>query len=449
MPVPERRGVTRVRLARRWAAFALVVAAGSAACVGSGVTGRPSTPTPDPFGSIVVPDGEPIRIGALLAASGDAGTAGIDGLRGVGMAVDYLDGTFDGTPGRLSGHDIVVASTEDRCTATSGTTGAEALANLPGLVGVIGTTCSVSAAVAADTLSADGVLLISPTNADPVLTDPTAHRDFYLRVAVNAALEGRTAADFATGALDAATAATIRQGDDAAGGPADAFRIRFEEGDRVVVSSEVVDGEAALRRALGRLGATPPDVVYLSLDGESRTCATIARQAADTEGLADTAVLVSGGCTDAADAAVPGDAVLGGAYLVAPDLTPRSTDDFYRSEVLPAYKAQYGNVPPSPAFAYAFDAASILLDAVARAAEEGDGGLTIGRSALREVAFGTDAYTGLTGTLSCTEAGDCASEARMGVFRMPSVPVPALDPVRPPADPVYTETVSVADLVAP
>ena len=63
----------------------------------------------------------------------------------------------------------------------------------------------------------------------------------------------------------------------------------------MVVSSEVVEGQVALRRALGRLGTTPPDVVYLSLDGEARTCATIAREAADTQGLADTAVLVSAG----------------------------------------------------------------------------------------------------------------------------------------------------------
>jgi hypothetical protein len=37
----------------------------------------------------------------------------------------------------------------------------------------------------------------------------------------------------------------------------------------------------------------------------------------------------------------------------------------------------------------------------------------------------------------------------MGVFRVPSVPVSALDPVRPPADPVSTETVTVADLLEP
>lgn len=440
--------MTRDRFGKRWA-LALLGALTSAACVGSGVTGAPSSPAPDPFGSIVVPDGAPIRVGALLAANGEAGPSGIESLRGVEMAVDFLDGVFDGAPGRLSGHDIVLATTEDRCTAASGGAGARALAETPGLVGVIGTTCSTSAPDAADALSADGVLLISPTNADPTLTDPASHRAFYLRVSANAALEGRAVADFAAGELDAVTAATISEVDDAAGGPADAFRTRYEDGDRVVVSSEVVDGEAAMRRALGRLGAAPPDVVYLSLDGEARACATIAREAADTQGFADTAVLVSGGCIDAAAAAVPGDAVLGGAYVVAPDLSPRSTDDFYRSEVLPAYKEQYGGEPPSPAFAYAFDAASILLDAVARAGEEDAGGLTIGRSALRVVAFGTDAYTGLTGTLSCTETGDCASEVRMGVFRVPSVPVSALDPVRPPADPVSTETVTVADLLEP
>jgi branched-chain amino acid transport system substrate-binding protein len=440
--------VTRGRFVRWWAA-ALVAGLTSAACVGSGATGTPSSPTPDPFGSIVVPDGAPIRVGALLAANGDAGASGIDSLRGVEMAIDYLDGTFDGAPGRLSGHDIVLTTAEDHCTATSGGAGARALARVPGLVGVIGTSCSASAPSAADALSADGVLLISPTNADPALTDPASHGDFYLRVAPNASLEGRAAADVAAGELDAETAATISVGDDVAGGPADAFRTRFEDADRVVVSSEEVDGEAATRRALARLGEAPPDVVYLSLDGEMRTCAPVAREAADTQGLAETAVLVSGGCIDAADAAAPGDAAPGGAYLVAPDLSPRSTDDFYRSEVLPAYKEQYESDPPSPAFAYAFDAASILLDAVARAGEEGDGGLMIARSALREAAFGTDAYSGLTGTLSCTESGDCASEVRIGVFRVPPVPVSALDPVRPPADPVFTETVAVADLAEP
>lgn len=421
----------------------------SAACVGPGTAGSTASPTSDPYGQVVVAGGDPIRIGTLLAANGEAGGAGVDSLRGVEMAIDYLDGAFDGTSGKLFGRDIVLTNTEDGCTASSGGSAAQALASTPGLVGVIGTSCSLSAPGAADVLSADGVLLISPTNADPTLTEPLSHREFYLRVAVNAALEGRTAADFAASELDAGTAATIREGDDAAGGPAEVFRTRFRDDDRVVVASEVVEGAASTRRALTRLAEAPPDVVYLSLDAEARSCATLAREAADTQGFSDTAILVSGGCMDAAETAVPGDAVLGGAYVVAPDLAPRSADDFYRTEVLPAYRAQYGNEIPSTAFAYAFDAASILLDAVARAADEGQEDLTIGRSTLRDAAFGTDAYSGITGTLSCTELGDCASEVRMGVFRVPSVPASSLDPARPPADPVFTETVAVKDLVAP
>ncbi|MEO8477069.1 MAG: ABC transporter substrate-binding protein [Actinomycetota bacterium] len=428
---------------------ALLGAGISAACIGSGAPGVSVSPTPDPFGSIVVAEGDPIRIGTLLGASGDVGGTGVDSLRGVVMAIDYLDGTFDGTAGRLFGRDIVLTSAEDTCTAASGSSGARALADTPGLVGVIGTTCSASAPTAAQVLSAAGVLLISPTNAEPTLTEPSTHPRFYLRVAVNAALEGRVAADFAADGLDAATAATISEGADAADGPADVFRSRFKADDRVVLSSEVVDGEASMHRALARLAGTRPDIVYVRLDADARSCATLAREAADTGGLSSAAVLVSGGCTDAAEAAVPGDAVLGAAYVVAADLSSRSLDDFYRSEVLPAYRQQYGPELPSSAFAYAFDAASVLLDAVARAAADGGGALTIGRTTLRDVAMATDAYSGLTGTLSCTPSGDCASDVRLGVFRVPRVPVSSLDPARDLADPVFTETVAIGDLGAP
>jgi ABC-type branched-subunit amino acid transport system substrate-binding protein len=187
-------------------------------------------------------------------------------------------------------------------------------------------------------------------------------------------------------------------------------------------------------------------VIYVSLEGDARECASLAREAADTDGLSDTAILVSGGCTDAAAAAVPGEAVLGGAYTVAPDLAPRSTDDFFRTQVLPAYRDRYDSSAPSTAFAYGFDAASILLDAVARTAEDGASGLSIDRTSLRETAFGTEAYSGITGTLTCVPSGDCASDVELGVFRVPAVPVSSLDPVRPPADPVFTESVAVEDL---
>ena len=45
--------------------------------------------------------------GTLLAI-GDVASLGLDSQHGVELGVDYLDGTFDGTPGQLQGHDVTL-----------------------------------------------------------------------------------------------------------------------------------------------------------------------------------------------------------------------------------------------------------------------------------------------------------------------------------------------------
>ena len=65
--------------------------------------------------------------------------------------------------------------------------------------------------------------------------------------------------------------------------------------------------------------------------------------------------------------------------------------------------------------AHAFDATNILLDAVESVAQQGeDGTLLIGRQALRDAVAATADYAGLTGTLTCSEFGDCA-DAKIAV----------------------------------
>jgi branched-chain amino acid transport system substrate-binding protein len=435
------------RRGRVTAALAMAVALAATGCLGTDPPGSASTPSPDPFGTITVAPGAPIVIGTLLAPAGSVADVGVDSARGVHMAIDYLDGTFDGADGQLFGHPLEVVSVDDGCSAASGIDGARTLARTPGMTGVIGTTCSTSALGAADaTLSGRGMLLISPTNTDPALTQPATHRPFYLRVAPNADLEGAAVADFASGQLDAATAATISLGDDPSGGPASVFRDRFGDPDRIVVSSEVAEDAPALHRSFVRLGTFPPDAVFVSFPGEARTCAPMARDAAATPGLGGSAVIVAGGCLDVPEAAIAGGAAAGGMYVAAPDLSAQVKADFYRSEATPAFTSAYDGAPRSAAFAYGFDAASILFDAIARSAERhDDGSLAIPRSALRDAAFGTREYSGLTGTLSCTPLGDCAADVRVGVYRIPSLAaLPAPD--RPLADPVYSESVAVADL---
>src|SRR5581483_7179879 len=49
----------------------------------------------DPFGCVTYQKGEPIKIGTLLAISGDVASLGLDSQHGVQLAIDYLDGNFD------------------------------------------------------------------------------------------------------------------------------------------------------------------------------------------------------------------------------------------------------------------------------------------------------------------------------------------------------------------
>jgi ABC-type branched-subunit amino acid transport system substrate-binding protein len=74
----------------------------------------------DPFGCVEVGAGEPITIGTLLAISGDVAFLGTDSQHGVELAVDYLDGAFDGTPGQIAGHDVNLVNEDDGCSAEGG-----------------------------------------------------------------------------------------------------------------------------------------------------------------------------------------------------------------------------------------------------------------------------------------------------------------------------------------
>ncbi len=52
----------------------------------------------------------------------------------------------------------------------------------------------------------------------------------------------------------------------------------------------------------------------------------------------------------------------------------------------------------------------IIMNAIEAAAQVGDDGtIVVGRQALRDAMSATSGYDGLTGNLSCSETGDCAT----------------------------------------
>ena len=84
------------------------------------------------------------------------------------------------------------------------------------------------------------------------------------------------------------------------------------------------------------------------------------------------------------------------------------------------------------------------MDAIETVAiEHDDGSLSIPRQALRDEVFATSGYEGVTGTITCTELGDCATDVTIGAFLAPSWPVEG--GTDEPA--VYSDTKSLDDVL--
>jgi branched-chain amino acid transport system substrate-binding protein len=416
---------------------------------GGGETGTTTAPTgpaadcdADPFGCVEIAAGEPIKIASLLAISGDVAFLGTDSANGILLAIDNLDGALDATPGQLLGHDVTLQQEDDGCSAEGGQAGGTALAADPSVVAVIGTSCSSSALGVADTILGDkGILLFSPSNTNPGLTSEEAHQPFYARTAHNDKIQGAIVAEFALSDLGAKTSATINDESPYADGLAAAYRANFEAGGGSITAIEQINSaDTDFGPLLTSIAEGDPDVLYFP--DFNPACALIAQQAADI--MPDTTLIGSDGCLETSFLETAGDAAEG-VYASSPDVTVFQSGAFYADEFLPAYAEQFGTEPTSVFHAHAFDASNVLFDAIeAVAVDDGSGNLTIPRTALKDAVFATSGYEGITGIITCTPLGDCATDVTIGIFQAPAWPV---EGGTPDAESVYSDTKSLDEVI--
>lgn len=416
---------------------------GTTSATGGG-TGAAVDCSADQFGCVEVAAGDPIQLASLLSISGDTAALGTDSNHGIELAIDYLDNKFDATPGQLLGHDVSLQQEDDGCSAEGGQAGATALAANPDIVAVIGTSCSSAALGVADTILGDkGILLFSPSNTNPGLTSEEAHQPFYARTAHNDKIQGAIVADFVFNKLKIDSAATINDESPYADGLAQAFRDNFEAlGGKITDTEQVNSSDTDLGPVFTNIASTNPGVVYGP--NFNPVCALSYSQGSDI--LAKGTVQIgSDGCLESSFLDTVGDPISGYDYYASsPDVTAYQGGDFYKNEYLPAYTDQFGK-PTSVFNAHAYDATNVLFDAIKQVAvDDGSGNLTISRTALRDAVFATSGYQGLTGTITCTPLGDCATDVTIGVFQYNHWPVEGgVDPT----DPVFSETKTLADVI--
>jgi len=382
-----------------------------------GESGEPGTGSAadcdaDEFGCIELAEGDPLTLGTALVITGANESLGLDSQYGAEVARTLRP--------EIAGHEVEFNHQDDGCATEGGTAAARALLSEENIAGVIGTSCSSAGIPAAEILSAEGIMLVSPSNTAPSLTAPETHEPFYARTAHNDSIQGAAMAQYVCEVLGLTTAATIDDGSAYADQLAAVFAASFPETcDGTITTEEAVTvGDTDFSGVLENIAADSPEFLYFPIFVAEG--ALITQQARETSGLEDTILGGADGILNPDWLAAAGDAAEG-MVLSGPDLA--FAGDFYEAEFLPAYTEASGEEAPISVFhAHADDAYNMLADTIESVMISEGGTTYIPRTALKDAFFATSGYEGVTGTLTCNENGDCAdakisvSEVKDGAF---------------------------------
>lgn len=363
----------------------------------------------DSIGCVDIAAGDPVHIAYALTVSGATASLGEDSRGAIEIAIEERGGELLGHPIELTGEDTL-------CNAEGGQAAGTKISADATIVGVIGTNCSSEARAAMPLISQAGMVMISPSNTNPDLTDPNHpdHHPGYFRTAHNDLFQGRVAAEFAFNELGVKSAATIHDGSPYAESLQRVFAEVFAELGGTVTAQEAVNvGDTDMKPVLTSIATGAPEIIYFPIFEPEGPL--VASQVKEVPGLENTLLMGADGLFADTFPEATGSAA-NGMYLSGPYVDVN--DEAYKG-FLQKWADQIGGVPPSGFHAHAYDATNILLNGIeAVAVQDADGTLHIPRQALRDWIYALENYDGLTGNLACDDNGDCATGEALGVFKL-------------------------------
>ena len=356
----------------------------------------------DSIGCVTIAPGEPVKIGVLQDLSGGAVSFGTDQLRCMELAAAEKGN-------QLLGHPMELIIEDSRCSPEGGAIAALKMVADPGVVAVLGTTCSRSAVNVSKIVSRNGLAMVSGHNTAASLTSvgDEPGSDWYpgfLRTIHNGTPLGYAGAIFAFKDLHVTRVATVDQGDPYTRGATEAFKQMFTDlGGEIVLSTTVNRGDKDMKPALNGVAHSGAQLLFFVAfrpEGD-----LIVKQAKQVSGFSDI-ILMGGGALvfESFIKSVGPDGL--GMYFshTAPPKGPAV------NKLVAEYKSRYDEPPQTSTYAYAYDAADILFAAIENAAvKEPNGTLHIGRQALRDALYAISGFEGVSGILTCNKYGDCGS----------------------------------------
>ena len=384
----------------------VVVLAAVSACGGDDSEGASPTTDAGALGTVTVTAGGAVQIRSLNSITGDVAYLGIPNQRGVELAVADF--------GQIHGFDVSIgAGLDELCSADGGQAAAQTIVADQDVVGVIGTSCSVAATAAAPLITNAGMTMIAPSNTSPLLTSDLAgnpgpnHSPGYYRTSNNGLYVGEAMARMVLNQLGLSSAAAIHDGDPYSQSIAQAFADSFANlGGSVTAVSAINKEDTDMVPILTEIAAGNPQALFFPIFQPAGDF--VADQAPRVSGLENTVLLT--------DAALLIDGFMSlpqseGVYISGPD-TRFGTDanestGKTAAQILEAYQDVYGESPSGAYWAHAYDATTLLLEAIRAASEVVDGNLVIDRAGIREHLNAVSGYQGTIGSITCDAFGDC------------------------------------------
>lgn len=348
---------------------------------------------------VVIPAGEAVKLGLATDLSNVIPAPGLDIAQAAQLAVDQYN-----EAGGLMGFTVELDIQDDLCTGEGATSVANLFAADPNLVGVVGHVCSGASIPASNIYEDARIPMVSPSSTAGSFT--ARDLDVTNRVAFNDNVQGVVAANYIFVELGAETMAILHDNSSYGEGLATTVADEFEALEGTVTTFDVIDPEEQdYRSVLTVIAEDAPDVLYFG--GYESQAALIAEQMREV-GLEDTIFFSDDGVYTQNFLELAGDFAEGTFVTFGLQLGDEEANAAFDE----AYEEAFDAAPDElgPFHAQSYDAANVLLAALESVAMVDDeGNLVIDREAYIEAVRATSEFEGLSGTITCDEAGDCGS----------------------------------------
>ena len=343
-----------------------------------------------------------VKIGVIAPLSGELSALGLGIRNGAQLAVNQAH-----EENKVEGWKIELVPEDDAAKADVGAQVASKLASDSEVAAVIGTLNSSVALQVAPILEKANIAMVSPANTGVELTgrdnleNQTRRYKNYYRVATTDDIQGPFAANYATNELNAKTVAIIHDKKTYGQGLSDAFKAQFEKNGGKVVAAETINpGDKDFSAVLSKIKPSNPDLIYYGGEyPEASLLSSQAKQQGIKAPLMGGDGIYSGKFFETAKEAGVGDLATS---VGAPTDELESARDFVEA---------YNDDPelkkdPYEAYgAYAYDAANVIIEALAQVLPDAESLDEATRTEIIE-AIGDVSLDGVTGKVAFDEFGD-------------------------------------------